>query len=314
MSTAFRRRGFTLIELLVVIAIIAILIALLLPAVQQAREAARRTQCRNNMKQIGLALHNYHDVHKMFPMASYWSGANWRSMWGWSAMILPYLEQVNVYETLGVDSRLFEDAANDPDGLNALRTPLAVFLCPSDNVGDGININRPFPDQPTGLMQVPVGTTFAKSNYMGSNGDRDSDGIFPSGGGKVAIRDVIDGLTNTIMVGERRSSDDFWAGIWAGQEYSEDNITNVWCVAGKTEYQMNTGKHSRDPADSLANDQPLIAFSSEHTGGAFFLLGDGSVRFINETIQWNDSPNDSNDKGIYHILGSRDDGEVVGEF
>jgi len=327
MSTNVRRKnqGFTLIELLVVIAIIAILIALLLPAVQQAREAARRTQCRNNMKQIGLALHNYVDVHKVFPIASYYdfSGldetppvwdARLNSQWAWSAMILPYLDQGNVYKVLDVGNKTFEQAANDPAGLKALRQPLPAFICPSD-IGEGLNENRPFPDQPGGPMVVPVGTTFAKSNYMACNGDRgDSDGIFPSGGGMVAIRNVSDGLSNTIMVGERRSLDGFWAGIWAGQELSDQGITNVWCLAGLTEYQMNTGKHSLDPSDTNAVDNPKIAFSSQHEGGAFFLLGDGSVHFINDSIQWNDSAADSNDVGIYHLLGSMNDGLVVNEF
>jgi hypothetical protein len=278
------------------------------------------------LKQIGLALHNYIDVHKVFPRGNYFdfSGldenpqvidSRLNSQWAWSVMILPYLDQGNLYKVIGVGDKTFEQAANDPAGLQALRKPLPAFLCPTDIGEGGLNENRPFPDQPDGLMVVPVGTTFAKSNYMACNGNRgDGDGMFPSGGGVVAIKNVTDGLSNTIMVGERRSRDGCWAGIWAGQEWSTQGITNAWCLVGLTEYQMNTGKHSLDPTDTNAVDNPKIAFSSQHEGGAFFLLGDGSVHFINDSIQWNDSPADSNDVGIYHNLGSMNDGLVVGEF
>ena len=133
-------RGFTLIELLVVIAIIAILIALLLPAVQQAREAARRTQCRNNLKQIGLALHNYHDTFRLFPPGVIRDGQNNSEAWGWTVFILPFLEQANLYNQLDPDTYRLRDLLA---GLNPtypaptanaaiLQNPLSVFICPSD--------------------------------------------------------------------------------------------------------------------------------------------------------------------------------------
>ena len=140
------RRGFTLIELLVVIAIIAVLIALLLPAVQQAREAARRSQCQNNLKQVGLALHNYHDIHNQFPMAFIRASDVARTEgWGWGAMILPQLEQGNLYDTLGVSRYRLTDvlAGMKPDLATVaqrtaiFQTRLSVYICPSDD-NDGL--------------------------------------------------------------------------------------------------------------------------------------------------------------------------------
>lgn len=312
-------RGFTLIELLVVIAIIAILIALLLPAVQQAREAARRSQCKNNLKQLGLALHNYHDIHGLFPAASYLdkAGGSINSQWAWSVMILPQLDQAPAFNILDIGPSTFEQAAGDPVRLKILITPMSVFICSSDPEG-GVNRNRPFLQKAGGGLCVGMilaqEVEFAKSNYMGCNGNRDNDGIFDSGNNrKVGIRDITDGTTNTIMVGERGSRDGHWAGVWAGQELTCDGITNVWCLAGKTEYQMNTGKFS-DQSSTDATDNPLLAFSSPHEGGAHFLLADGSVRFISENIEWDDDPTGGNDRGIYHNLGSIQDNNVVDEF
>ncbi|MEO2018491.1 MAG: DUF1559 domain-containing protein [Fuerstiella sp.] len=321
-------RGFTLIELLVVIAIIAILIALLLPAVQQAREAARRTQCKNNLKQFGLALHNYHDVHGLFPAGSYLDkspGGNINSQWAWSVMILPFIDQAPLFNSLDIGPSNFQDAANDPVRLALLTTSQAAFICPSDPEAE-VNRNRPFVGGGSGglcnPMPHPTDIIFAKSNYMGCNGNRDNDGIFDSGNNrKIGLRDITDGSSNTIMVGERgsknNSGDDTldgpWAGVWAGQELTCDGLTNIWCLAGKTEYRMNTGQHSLDPGDTNASDNLLLAFTSEHVGGAQFLLADGSTRFISENVEWNDDPL-GNDKGIYHSLGSIDDGNVIGEY
>ncbi|MGQ0636795.1 MAG: DUF1559 family PulG-like putative transporter [Planctomycetaceae bacterium] len=333
-----RARGFTLIELLVVIAIIAVLIALLLPAVQQAREAARRTQCKNNFKQLGLALHNYHDTYGLFPTGAYWNlsgilatpqvlDQRTNSQWSWAVMLLPGLDQAPLYSRLNIGPNTFEAAANNPALLSLLQTPLAVFICPSDPEG-GLNRNRPFAAKAGGFlvgMALTANTEFAKSNYIACNGDRDQTGMFLNGNNTNAhrsFRDITDGTTNTIMLGERRSlrspqqtaPTGPWAGIWAGAEGSPNGITNFTCLMGLTEYQMNTGKHSKDPSDTLAADSPLLAFSSAHVGGAHFLMCDGSVRFISESIQWNDDPVGSNDRGIYHSLGSISDGRVVGDF
>lgn len=320
-----RQRGFTLIELLVVIAIIAVLIALLLPAVQQAREAARRTQCKNNLKQLGLALHNYHDTYREFPDAQYLNIALPNSAWAWSVMILPYIDQAPLYNQLNLNTQMFEQAANDPVRLPLMTSPKPAFICPSDPVG-GVNPNRPFLQKASGGLCVGMvmanTTSFAKSNYMACNGNHDNDGIFDSGGGVVSMANIIDGTSNTIMLGERSSlkwprqtaPTGPWAGIWAGQELTCDGITNVWCLAGKTEFQMNTGANSDVAGSTTATDQPLIAFGSQHTGGAQFAMADGSVRFISENIQWNELPNSYSDVGIYHLLGSIADGRAIGEY
>lgn len=323
------RVGFTLVELLVVIAIIGILVGLLLPAVQAAREAARRMQCTNNLKQIGLALHNYHDTHRKFPHGNYFDlspGGNINSQWAWSAMILPFIEQGNMFNQLNVGPTSLEAAANNPVKLALLTTPLPAFICPSDAEA-GVNRNRPFLAKSTGGlcngMVLPTTVELAKSNYPGCNGNRDSDGIFLSGGTRdIGIKDITDGTSNSIMVGERPSNryakqtvaTGPWAAIWAGQELTCDGITNVWCLLGKTEYQMNSGKHSQSATDTNAVDNPLLSFGSQHTGGANFVLADGSVRFISENIQWNDDPVGTNDLGAYHMLGSIADGQVIGEY
>ena len=327
-----KRSAFTLVELLVVIAIIGILVGLLLPAVQAAREAARRMQCTNNLKQLGLSLHNYHDVYKKFPYGSYLdksAGGSISSQWGWSVMLLPYIEQTAMFNQLNVGPNYFEQAANDPVRLALLKTPLPAFICPSDPE-TGTNRNRPFLAKAGGNvvcngMRLPATVEFAKSNYMGSNGNRDNDGVFDSGANQlIGIRNITDGTSNTIIVGER-SSKRFakqaanvltgpWAGVWAGQELTCDGITNVWCLLGKTEYQMNSGKHSQAASSTTATDSALIAFGSQHTGGANFGLADGSVRFISESIQWNDDAAGTNDFGAYHMLGSIADGQVIGEY
>ena len=323
------RVAFTLVELLVVIAIIGILVGLLLPAVQAAREAARRMQCTNNLKQLGLSLHNYHDVYKKFPYGSYLdksAGGNTNSQWAWSVMLLPYIEQTAMFNQLNVGPNYFEQAANDPVRLALLKTPLASFICPSDPEA-GVNRNRPFKRKAAGGlcigMRLPADTEFAKSNYMGCNGNRDNDGVFDSGANQlIGIRNITDGTSNTIIVGERSSikfakqtvNQGPWAGVWVGQELTCDGITNVWCLLGKTEYQMNSGKHSQAAGSTTASDSALIAFGSQHTGGANFGLADGSVRFISDSIQWNDDPVGTNDFGAYHMLGSIADGKVIGEY
>lgn len=327
-----RKLGFTIIELLVVIAIIAVLVVLLMPAVQQAREAARRTQCKDNLKQFGVALHNYHEVMGEFPDANYlnlWSSdpsaAN--SEWSWSVMLLPYFDQAVVFNALNVGTGTFEQAANDPVRLRLMQKSPPVFLCPSDS-GSEINVNRPFIAKTKGGigygMILDNTISLGKSNYMGCNGNHGNDGIFDSGDPtRVSVADITDGLSNTIMVGERSSpawnsqppgTQGPWAGIWAGQESTPNDTTNVWCLVGKTEFQMNTGAPSGVAASTSNVPLPIMAFGSTHSGGAHFLMGDGSVRFISDKIQWNDRPNSYDDVGIYHLLGSRADGMSIGEF
>lgn len=297
-------RGFTLIELLVVIAIIAILIALLLPAVQQAREAARRTQCKNNLKQLGLALHNYHDSNRCFPPGwiavddgtqSAHDGLNGA---GWGTMILPMIEQGALYQQFNPNL-----AIQDPVNVPFSTTTIVGFQCPSDPKPDMWEIEEEG-SPGTVLAELPT------ANYIGvfgteeldgcentpgtdpvrSNGQCFGDGAFYHNS-RVRIRDMTDGTTNCIVVGERRTDTTLgWFSTWPGM-VSE----------GEEAFQRILGSADHVPNDPAAH---LDDFSSRHTGGSQFALGDGSVRFVSENI----------DHGLYHSLATINGGEVIGEY
>lgn len=305
-SFSKRSRGFTLIELLVVIAIIAILIALLLPAVQQAREAARRTQCKNNMKQLGLALHNYHDVNLTFPpgwiAVDLTTGApaahDGTTGVGWGSMILPYMDQAPLYNQFNANL-----AIHDPANLMFIDNVLPTFQCPSDPKPDKWDIEE---EGSPGTVLATLPT----ANYIGSFGTEELDGCENTPGtapvastgqcrgdgllyhnSKVRIRDITDGTTNTFIVGERRTDVDLgWYSTWPGM-----------VAEGEEAFQRILGSADHVPNDPAAH---LDDFSSRHEGGAQFLLGDGSVRFISENI----------DHGLYQSLATIQGGEVVGEF
>ncbi|MEZ6064085.1 MAG: DUF1559 domain-containing protein, partial [Planctomycetaceae bacterium] len=228
------RRGFTLIELLVVIAVIAVLMALLLPAVQQVREAARRTRCRNNLKQIGLALHNYHDTCGCLPSGYVTNYTNWRTTndvagdregfivsanriadWTWSAMILPQLEQSAAFSTLGINRRPAGVALADPIAEKVLTSPLPVFRCPSDVGPPVIDGTRDVLSDVTGNGTGGATVNTMVSNYVGSSRGHDRSlhlvsaqqlgseaGLFGPNT-NVRFRDMTDGTSNTIMAGER---------------------------------------------------------------------------------------------------------------
>ena len=298
------RHGFTLIELLVVIAIIAILVALLLPAVQQAREAARRTQCKNNLKQIGLALHNYHDVARTFPpgwIAVDVSGApsahEGTSGVGWAAMILPHLEQSNLYTLFNASLPL-----TDPANAAFLHNQVPGYLCPSDPQPEFFN-----------LAEEGGGAILAKlpiANYIGCFGTEELDGCENAPGdlpvmadgtcrgdgifyhnSRVRIADVTDGTTNTYMVGERKTVESLdWYSTWPGM-----------IAEGEEAFQRVCGSADHTPNHPSTH---FDDFSSHHTGGAQFCLGDGSVRFISESI----------DTSVYQALATIQGGEVTGEF
>lgn len=330
------RSGFTLVELLVVIAIIGILVALLLPAVQMAREAARRMQCTNNLKQIGIALHNHHDTYGEFP-AGYGfnkksNAASWRKAWGWGARILPFMEQGAVYDVLGVGTREFNDAlpGNNSSSwptpeVDAMRTAIDGFICPSDTAPSHINTTCDFAHSGGPDNKKP-----AISNYVGIYGISYSNWGNPSGeppkrhgfmtpqeGQRMA--NITDGTSNTFAVGERCWSHEagYWVGV--GNVNSESKWSSPKTVGRTYLLRLNAPKTNRY----------YSTFASEHPGGANFAFADGSVHFISETINYNHGKqNDGSDAGwwtswgdldkstigTYQKLGLRDDGQPVGDF
>lgn len=307
------RRAFTLVELLVVIAIIGILVGLLLPAVQAAREAARRMSCSNNMKQIGLAMHNYESAHKKLPFG--WN--NHGTLW--SAMILPYMEQSNLYNTL-----TFSEAVNwgaNNRNRAAAETVVAAYRCPSMPLPEHMNYNG-IPERVPASYRVVGGTIVSsddKSTRVGVPGlaagatnsfeDAVLDGSFYACSA-TRFGDIVDGLSNTILVGESHTDPaftkdgqgmDFWAigssqvdpcncrGGSGGTEASE--------AAGSMIVSINA--QLRTPA--INGKLMEVAFGSYHAGGAMFLMGDGSVTFLT----------DSTDLQVYRAAASRNGGEAL---
>lgn len=333
------KRAFTLIELLVVIAVIAILIALLLPAVQAAREAARRMSCKNNLKQIGLALHNYHDVHRCMPFGCGFDNDGAVSTQGtlndrrYSAhsQILPFIDQKNVYEALNFDVAPFHPFTNAAVNAQALpgfdsifvenglaaSTAISIFTCPSD-------IDR-------------LTLAWGRTNYRASNGadwsGRNGNGMFGQIS-SVRLRDVTDGQTNTAMFSERckgtpnhethdHLSDIYvMPGIWSNDTFRDfcaiqsPESATAWphnidsgqnWLSGNfnwTRYNHVLGPNRVSCKNGLTWDGVSMSASSRHTGGVNITLADGSVRYVSDNI--------SND--IWQRLGTISGGETVGEF
>lgn len=321
------RRGFTLIELLVVIAIIAILIALLLPAVQQAREAARRTQCKNNLKQLGLALHNYHDVHLIFPAASYQMAQYLNdedASYGWATMLLPFIDQAPLFHLLdpGSPENLSDAVGAGGAKLDAMQKPFPAFRCPSDTAPDLNDIHK-ISDGTTARN-----TTLATSNYVGSNNTarvttRNAAGLFVSSAStnantitKRRIRDVTDGTSNTIAIGERAyilAGSNMGASVVFGHNGS---VGTTGGGANNNHFVIGLGgirTHMNDNTSYGNHVHSWNTFSSVHTGGAQFLMCDGAVRFISENVDHDNSdPGDFNST-LEKLVGVAD-GQVVGEF
>lgn len=297
--------GFTLIELLVVIAIIAILVALLLPAVQQAREAARRSSCKNNLKQIGLALHNYHDTHRVFP-PGFLEGHGWTS----STFILPFVEQAPLYEQLGVNGRI--DLA-DATILSLAQQPLSVFLCPSSP--------EPNQYQNPDIPVVVGGTTYrvAVSNYLPISGNNDlrcwssktgQNGLFFSNSA-IKFRDITDGTSNTFAYTERTTIKVGRGGTWAAVRTDAGSNPAYFCGTNGFEALRDGLVPTRNGWSVINGSGYQFGPSSLHTGGAHFVMADGAVRFVSENI---DAGRNTAPLSTYQKLGVRNDGEVVGEF
>ncbi len=333
-----RKPGFTLVELLVVIAIIGVLIALLLPAVQQAREAARRMQCSNYQKQLGLALHNYHDTFGAFPpgvistsnSSPVYTG---KQQWGWLVFLLPMLEQGNFHETLNPNQRAMWQVLEDTDGTDGtpdrsiIQTPIEIFRCASDTTGDTLQGTPQTMDLQGDSGAAMPGTDFfgGTSNYVAVGGYANLDLIEnPSGpffaNSKTSFRNIVDGSSNTFAAGERDF--DCSAAIWAGtrNQGGQGPRGNNY-VMGTVKIPLN---HKTAPTG--AGMTCPHGFSSKHPGGALFVFCDGSVRFISENIDFNNSDADVSTStvsagnfnraglGIFQRLGIMDDGQTLGDF
>lgn len=271
-------RGFTLVELLVAVSIVVILVSMAVPAVQQSREAARQRACRNNLRQIGIAMHNYHDVFNAFPTG--WTArtaeAEYGPRFGWGTGILPYVEEAPLYNQLRPNGLLPAPDSN-------LTKRIAAYRCPADTTPDANEVRG----------------GYGTSNYSGNFGDSPLPGSAdtpPKGSGImylnsfVGLRQITDGSSNTFLVGERSVSSA--AGIWPGVRANQNENDQV-----------------TDCSDQSRINAVIGSYSSAHPGGSHFLFCDGKVVFVSEDI---DSKPDANPpRGTYQKLSHRSDNEPV---
>lgn len=315
MRISARRSGFTLIELLVVIAIIAVLIALLLPAVQQAREAARRSQCKNNLRQIGLALHNYHDSYNQFAPGTIsrtggrFGGPEWPYL---LHFILPNMDQAAVYNELAKDwgrAAPWVDPSVWP--LN-VQSPLPALQCPSDGQGGSVKL-------------AGTAVSLPSSNYLGFfSGLNDGQTNVDSGSSKTAfgvnrgasIRDITDGTSNTMLVGEYLTGTKIdWRGWFytnraGGQYLHATNTPNSTNPDNLLDYPHACTVDTNLPLQNLPcvadgnTDNNFASPRSRHVGGVHVLMGDGAVRFVSANVNL----------ATWQNLAFIADGQVLGEF
>jgi prepilin-type N-terminal cleavage/methylation domain-containing protein/prepilin-type processing-associated H-X9-DG protein len=351
MRPSTSRRGFTLIELLVVIAIIAILIALLLPAVQQAREAARRTQCKNHLHNIGLALHNYHDTFNAFPPGhSYrktteiagsgtptYPNRTGGNGWAWSTYILPLIDAAPLYNQFNLNVSIADiSPSGSPAGTNnklLAQTPQPWALCPSSiapTAADTGGAGLPGSIRPQAVASYKGSGGSFQGGIAGWTFDNQKrrNGIFYRDS-KIRIRDISDGTSVVFMAGETN-----WD-VWNGARLYGAVIPAVGLTDGNSNRLMAHCEYAMNPPPTATpTNLRSETFHSPHEGGAHFLMCDGAVRFISENIQhtarcwiapgpapnpcthvrFDQDPNPGLSFGLYQRLAGRNDNLPVGEF
>ena len=341
--SAFRdRRAFTLVELLVVIAIIGILVALLLPAVQAAREAARRTSCSNNLKQYGLALHNYHDTQGAFPPGGLWnvSSANWGwANMGWQARILPYAEQQPLYEkidwNLMAGGNTGYESLVTPNGPRVREAVLPYAKCPSDEAAKTTTLWGPIYGNSSysgslGSQGTPSIDSSCQPYYNPTPGqfsevlqwnadhgntwrNQDLSGMFCRMGTDecINIATVLDGTSNVIIVGEiLPNCNDHSGGGWAnynssGNAHASTSVPiNTMTTCYRTQAEASSHYETNARCFNWQNWNLSWGFRSRHPGGSQFVFVDGSVHYLTKGINYK----------TYQYLGGRRDGNSVGNF
>jgi len=357
-----RRTALTLVELLVVIAIVGLLVAVLLPAIQGARERARAAQCQSHLRQIGVALQNFHAAHQVLPPGCQGPQNNTLDLqgWGWGAFLLPFVEEQALYDTLQPGRNTLTNVLASADLQPYLRQPIPVYRCASD-IGDILqNGNRTLSGFMLGPLQIAssgmpgsssgplllacitpgggggggssggtvtnpvgggsgddaVGVRAATSNYVASFGDlwhgdsgewKDADyagnGVFGSNTA-IRMRDITDGTSHTFAVGER--SWQTYASIWPGTDgWNRCEREGVAMVMGTAHYPLNS---SPEPYYLSCDPKGAAGFGSMHPGGGHFVMADGSVRFVDDHIEFANS-DDGSRPGLFQRLARRNDGQ-----
>ena len=344
------RRGFTLVELLVVIAIIGVLVALLLPAVQSAREAARRSQCSNNLKQLALGIHNYADSMGVLPAGvvntyqkTAAQAANDQASWGWGSLILPYIEQGNLQERLGVGRVSLNEYQNGATAkstgvsLNDQSLAIKSFLCPSDaspkvndvsrwsRLGSNTPVNNPAGRAPRSNYNACFGHnrlldwTDPAYTRVATGGFRYSGG--GASNGMVRFANITDGTTNSLMLGERTyrlKTAKFYPGTWVGARSGahEDAGEDVWFTLRAPINWAQGGINFNNPeANNVSVYSRQEGLSSSHPGGVMVAMYDGSVRFLLDTIDYAyGGDGDGNADRVLERLAHISDGNPVADF
>jgi len=317
---------------LVVIAIIAVLIGLLLPAVQKVREAAARMSCQNNLKQIGLALHNYHDTNSVLPPGDFCSKnpitRTYYNGHTWAALILPYIEQGNIYNQINWNSPGYcyiMSGVPDPN-FYAVSNVIKTYLCPSSNVSPTYNLTGTPNDGSSGSLTQSGFNNLATLEYVGISGSDRQNQIRSTLGtfyrdSKVKITDITDGTSNTMVIGESSGvTQGQRLNPWGGCGYNtvqwdkgcvEDGVPDwdylhrtIWYPPNAPYFYWENGvtdvRTSQSPSSALVNTMARGSLKSNHAGGINILLGDGSVHFISQSI----------DLFAYKALADRSDGVV----